>query len=99
MYNDDELERLGQENLKIAKENNKILKKIYRQMKLSRVFKAIYWALIIGSALGLYYAFQPIIDSTFNKYDEVRQQWTGFMDRFGSSDEGTTDEDITPEDE
>lgn len=55
--------KLLEENLELSKENNKILKKLYGAMRVSRAFKVLYWVVIIGSMLGAYYYFQPLIDS------------------------------------
>ena len=48
---------------KLAEENNKVLKKIHRSIKWGRFVKLVYWVIIIGSAVGAYYMFQPIFES------------------------------------
>ena len=59
------------ETLKLSRENNKMLKKMYSAMRVSRAFKVMYWIVIIGSMFGLYYYFQPFIENIKNTYDSV----------------------------
>jgi len=60
---EEEIENLLRKNLEVTKENNKILGKIHRYIKWSRALRALYWIIIIGSTLGLYYFIQPFIDN------------------------------------
>jgi len=62
---------LLEESVELSRENNKILKKLHSAMRVSRVFKIIYWTLIIGSMLGFYYYFQPFIDNMMRAYEGV----------------------------
>lgn len=68
--------KLLEETMELSKENNKILKKLHGAMRLSRAFKVLYWTIIIGSMLGVYYYFQPFIDSLKGSAD-------GIMSLFG----------------
>ena len=68
---DPEEKNISVESLELLKENNKILKKLHRSMKMSRAIKAIYWVIIIGSMLGVYYYFQPFIDNLTGTFDGV----------------------------
>jgi hypothetical protein len=54
---------LLEETLEVSKENNRMLKKIWRDVKYKRFIKVVYWVIIIGLTLGAYYYIQPIIDS------------------------------------
>jgi len=57
------------ETQKLAQENNKILQHIQRSARANLVFRVVYWALIIGSMLGIYYYLQPFLGNiveTFN---------------------------------
>lgn len=63
-------EVLLRENIRLAKENNKMLKALHRAMWWSRITSAIYWVLIIGSLFGLYYFFQPFIDEGKNIFND-----------------------------
>jgi hypothetical protein len=68
--------KLLEETLELSKENNKILKKLHGAMRISRAIKVVYWVIIIGSMLGVYYYFQPFIDSIKGSAD-------GIMSLFG----------------
>jgi len=54
---------LLEKNVRLAEENNKLLKKIYGSIKWGRFFKAFYWILIIGTSIGAYYYLQPVIET------------------------------------
>jgi len=62
MEEKDDLKKILLEHAKIAEENNKILKKIHRSMKVGGFFRAIYWIIIAGSAVGAYYFLQPFVE-------------------------------------
>ena len=51
-----------------VEENNDILKGMRRSMRIGRIFSFIYWAVIIGSAVGAYYLIQPYIDQLLSVY-------------------------------
>jgi len=75
---DPETKEILDETLKTAKENNKMLHKMRNMMRVSRAFRVVYWVVIIGSMLGLYYYFQPFIDS-------VKGGFENLMSVFGKS--------------
>ena len=68
---DPDEKKLLKETLELSKENNKILKKLRTAMQVSRLFKAVYWTIIIGSMLGAYYYFQPFIDSIKGSFGDI----------------------------
>ena len=55
--NDRKLDEL----LELTRENNKILSGMRRTQRWSSFFSIVYWAVILGSILGVYYYFQPAI--------------------------------------
>ncbi len=65
---DPESKKLLAETLALAEENNKILRALKRSMVWGRVVHAVYWALIIGSAVGAYYFIQPYINQIIGVY-------------------------------
>ncbi len=67
--------KLLEETLELSKENNKILKKLHTSMRVSRFFRVAYWTIIIGSMLGAYYYFQPLIDG-------IKESFGGVMSLF-----------------
>ncbi|OHA82759.1 MAG: hypothetical protein A2408_02875 [Candidatus Yonathbacteria bacterium RIFOXYC1_FULL_52_10] len=79
---------LLEETLSLARENNEMLHSIERSMRLSRVFRILYWALIIGSAIGAYYYFQDSVQSLFELYNKMLQVSADFSKIGDTSKEG-----------
>jgi hypothetical protein len=61
-----------EKTLELSQDNNKILHSIKRGMFWSRVMSVIYWIIIIGVSVGVYYYIQPYIDSLLNTYESVK---------------------------
>ncbi|MDO8492964.1 MAG: hypothetical protein Q7S19_00230 [bacterium] len=59
------------ELLELTRENNKILRGIQRSARVNKVFKFIYWGLIIGSFVGTYYYIQPYFNLLLNLYSQA----------------------------
>ncbi|MCI5108875.1 MAG: hypothetical protein MRY49_03460 [Candidatus Pacebacteria bacterium] len=68
------------ELLELARENNRLLKKIKRHMAMGTIFRFIYWAIIIGAGIGIFYFLQPYIDSVIGTYTDL----TGKVDQVNS---------------
>jgi len=68
---DPELKKLVRENLELSKENNEILKKMHRGAVWGRVFRILYWVIILGAMFGAYYVLQPFIDSLVEAYKNL----------------------------
>ncbi len=66
--------------LELSQENNKILHSMRRQMLTGRIFRVIYWVVIIGAAVGVYYYITPYIDSAISAYGNVK----GDLQDFGN---------------
>lgn len=66
------MEKKIEETYKLAKENHRMLKKIRRNMVWSGIFRALYWLIIIGAALGLYYVLQPVYADVMDAYNSVK---------------------------
>ncbi len=60
---DPESKKLLEETHRLAQENNQMLHSVHRSMRVQRVMSFLYWAFIIGSAVGAYYLIQPYIDA------------------------------------
>ena len=56
---------------KLTRQNNKIIRKIQRSMRVGLIFRMLYWILIIGSMLGAYYYLQPFIDDIGETYNNL----------------------------
>lgn len=70
------------DTLALAAENNKILRSLKRSMVWARVVHAVYWALIIGSAVGAYYFIQPYIDQVIGIYGGTKSGLDGVNSLF-----------------
>ena len=75
---DEELKKLLEENINITKENETLLRKVIWNQRLGHVFSVVKWVLIIGSAVGLFYYLQPLIDQT-------RDFYRGLIDSVGGA--------------
>jgi len=64
-----DLKNLIRENIKIAEDNNRLLRKIVSASRWARIFKLLYWVVIIGSMIGIYYYIQPILLDLLDTYD------------------------------
>ncbi len=56
----------------IVLENNKILHGMRRMNRLSTVWHAIYWVVIIGIGFGSFLYLQPYIEKLTNAYNELQ---------------------------
>lgn len=68
---DPETKRLLQENLALSKETNELLKKMVSAQRWGRVFHLLYWVLIIGGSVGVYYWLQPFLGPILGNYDSI----------------------------
>lgn len=68
--------------LGLAQENNKMLHSIRRSMFWGRVTRIIYWIIIIGAAIGVYYYIEPYIDSVTDAFSSVKGDLKSFGDLF-----------------
>ena len=74
--------------VELGEENQKVLKSIKRSMTVSRVIRILYWVVIIGASVGLFYFFQPYIDKTVSFYGGLSDgvgDVNSFLDSFNNS--------------
>lgn len=64
--------KLLEKNLELAEENNKMLRSMRRSQRISGIIRAIYWLLILGSAIGAYYYIQPYLDQIMGIYSGAK---------------------------
>lgn len=76
----EEEKELLKRSVRLAEENNDILRAIRRSMRLARFMSILYWIFIIGSAVGAYYLIQPYIDSVTNAYGGAKSSFGSFKD-------------------
>lgn len=69
-----------QELYELVEENNQMLKKMRRNMRISSIFRIVYWAAIIGSAVGLYYYLQPFVEIGRQNIDQIQSAIQGIRD-------------------
>ena len=60
-----------QEVEQLARDNNRILHKLLAHQRYSTIISVLKWLLIIGTALGAYYAIQPYLDGALKAYQDL----------------------------
>lgn len=65
---DAEVKKLLEENLRLNKENNKLLIKLRNYQKWAQITRAFYWVLIIGVSVGAFYFIKPYFGNLLNIY-------------------------------
>lgn len=65
---DPESKKLLENTFKLAQENNEILHAMRRSLRIQRIMSFIYWAFILGTAIGAFYLIQPYIDQLMSVY-------------------------------
>lgn len=65
---DPEIKSILLEQLELARENNKILKKIRSVQKWNSISKLFYWILILGVSFGAYIYVQKYIQNLLGAY-------------------------------
>jgi hypothetical protein len=70
---DEELEKKIEETHKLAKENNKILRGMRRSMLWQSIFRAVYWVIVLGLAIGAYYFLQPYFEALISTYNSIAE--------------------------
>jgi hypothetical protein len=68
--------------LELAQDNNKMLHSIRRGMFWGKVTRIIYWIIIIGAAVGVYYYVEPYINSAVDAYGNMKGDLKNFGDLF-----------------
>ena len=68
---DHELRKLLNETLKLGRENNLMLRKLIWAERRAMIVRVIYWIIIIGSSVGLYYVVQPYVQPFVNYYSHL----------------------------
>ena len=79
---DSEDKRKLQRTLELAEENNSMLKKLVRAMRWAKILRVIYFLIIIGSAIGIFYILQPVFDQVADTYGSFRDSLNQINDLF-----------------
>jgi len=70
---DEEFKVLLRKNLELSKENNRLLKKMRRNAVIGNILRLIWWAVIIGLPIYLYFTvFQPYLQELATVYKNVQ---------------------------
>ncbi|OGI96918.1 hypothetical protein A3I25_01140 [Candidatus Nomurabacteria bacterium RIFCSPLOWO2_02_FULL_42_17] len=70
---DAETKKLIEESLELARDNNKILRRMRRGQRISSIFRLFYWLMILGIALGAYYYIQPYFSQAQKAYQNISE--------------------------
>lgn len=76
---DDSTKKLLNETYRISQENHILLKKIDRRQRYSTYWRVLLFILAVGSALGVYYYFQPYVDQVIDIYDQAQSTFSSFI--------------------
>jgi len=60
-------------SIKLAEENNKLLRSMRRSARVSSFLRILYWIIILGSAFGVYYYTQPYIEAIIKSYNGMQE--------------------------
>jgi len=63
--------KLLKETAELARENQKLIKKVRRAQLWGRAFRIIYWVIILGVTFGAYYFIQPFVEQFLNIYEGI----------------------------
>ncbi|HEY4515704.1 MAG TPA: hypothetical protein VJH67_00755 [Candidatus Paceibacterota bacterium] len=56
----------------LSQKNSKILESIKKSMFWGRVMRYVYWAILLGAAVGAYYFIEPYVDQMLEVYGGVK---------------------------
>jgi hypothetical protein len=62
-----------QRALELSEENNKMLKKLVRSMRWARLVRTIYFLIIIGASVGVFYYLEPILGQILATYGTFQE--------------------------
>ncbi len=85
----DPMDKKINELLKVTEENNIMLRKMKRSMRIATIMRVVYWVIVIGVAVGAYYFIQPYIEQAQdvyqdvnNRFEQVDAEFQGNLDSF-----------------
>jgi hypothetical protein len=79
-----EEKKLLEETAELARDNHRLLKKMYNAMRVGRIVRIAYWVILIGASVGAFYFLQPYIDRLLTVYGNVQhsaESVNGFFSR------------------
>ena len=63
-----DVKRLLEENLKLSKENNVLLQKIYSIQRWAQITRVLYWLVIVGISVGAFYFIKPLMGNLLGSF-------------------------------
>lgn len=75
---DQEEKDMLKKTLELTQENNDMLRSIKRGMFWSKIIRSVYWIVVIGAAVGVYYYIQPYLDNAVNAYGSFKSDVKDF---------------------
>ena len=100
---DTEDKKALKEVLELSRENSKILHKMKRAAFLNKLVRVLYWVVIVGSAVSLYYYMQPLLEQLIRTYTDLLgtveqvKGATGTVNQLGQNLNGISSGGISPE--
>jgi len=73
------MERQLRETRVLAERNHELLEKVHRYIVLSRIFRIVYWVVIIGIAIGAFYFLEPYLETLTGSIDSFQGVFEGFQ--------------------
>ena len=72
---DEEFKVLLRKNIELSKENNRLLRKMRRNAIIGNILRIIWWAVIIGLPIYLYFTvFQPYLQELATVYKNIQTE-------------------------
>jgi len=89
-----EIRQLLNENIILARENNKMLYKLVNAQRWALAYRIFYWSIIMLSLFGSYFFLQPYLSSLLNLYSGGAGGATNIQDIIKSLDVSKLQEDL-----
>ena len=71
---DPELKNLLHEDIRLAEENNVLLRKLYRRTHWVFILSLLKWIILVGVTSGAFYFLKPYIETFSNSYQVITGQ-------------------------
>lgn len=62
---------------RLVEENNELLRKMRRSALVGRIFRVLYWVIVIGLSVGAYYFIQPYVENLQNATGDIGKLFQG----------------------
>tara|TARA_B100000508_G_scaffold60333_1_gene47289 strand:- start:329727 stop:330044 length:318 start_codon:yes stop_codon:yes gene_type:complete len=83
MDDDQRLERMVKESLRISKENNRRIRGIQRGMFMSGIIRLIIWGVILGLPIFIYFSLlKPYVDGATTTFETIKSGDTSILQQF-----------------